>query len=443
MTVSAGRAAELVGTVLATVGVVSLGLFLGVDVWTVDFDLAALYLWILDVQSISVEAVFVESVVWVYAFTLLGGVVGVSMVNSVWRGGRPETYLEEGPPVTAVVPAYRDAEVLHVSVESLIESEYEDVTVAMLVEPDDPDTVERARELEESYEDAVCLENGYPGSKAGAINYAVEWSDDDHFAVFDVEERVSPEFLPRAMSELTDDVDVFQGRRVPRPTGVVETLAYCERAAVGSAYNFVEHFGFTDCQSASTAFTREALDAVDGFKDVLTEDIEFSHAVHREGLTVVNDRRCTNTMEAPHSLRDLWGQRKRWRIGQLQVLENRVNETVNGDDRRLDGRRATSLARAFGAFAAGMSLVLVAVHVALLSASGFAPAFFAPYLVVMGTVGAVWLKDMRDGRVGRPPIALSLAPLVYLGHGLLTLKASLEYYLTWDGEWYQVAKSGG
>lgn len=413
------------------------------NVWTVAVEVADLYLWILEVQLFSIQLIFVESVVWVSGFTFLGLLVGVSMTSSVWRGGRPETYLEDGPPITAVVPAYRDAEVLDVSVESLLDTDYEDVTVAMLVEPDDQETVERARELEDLHDDAVCLENGYEGSKAGAINYAVEWSDDDHFAVFDVDEWVSPEFLPRAMSEMTGDVDVFQGRRVPRPTGAVETLAYCERAAVGSAYNFVEMFGFTDCQSASTAFTREAFDAVDGYRDVLTEDIEFAHAVHREGLEVVNDRRCTNTMEAPHSLRDLWGQRKRWRIGQLQVFHNRVNETVNGEERSVNARKVTSLARAFGAFAAGLSLVLVGVHVAMLAASGVASGFLAPYLVMTATIGVVWTKDMRDGRVGRPPLTLALAPLVYLGHGLLTLKALLEYYLTWDGEWYQVAKSGG
>ncbi len=442
MNLSAARAAELAGTFLGVLGVVSLGVFQGLDVWSVAVEAADPYLWILDVQLPSVQLMFLESAAWVSAFTVIGLVVAVSMWHSVWRGSRPRTYLEDGPPVTAMVPGYRDAEVLDVSVESLLETDYEDVTVAMVVESGDVDTVERARDLEERYDDAVCLVNGYAGSKAGAINYAVDWSDDCYFAVFDVEERVSPEFLPRAMSELTGDADVFQGRRVPRPTGVVETLAYCERAAVGSAYNFVEHFGFTDCQSASTAFTRDALEEVGGFRDVLTEDIEFSHAVHREGLEVVNDRRCTNTMEAPHTFRDLWGQRKRWRIGQLQVFHNRVNETVNGGG-SVDARKLTSLARAFGALAVGICLVLVAVHAGMLAASGTLSGFLTPYLVMTATVGVVWLKDMRDGRVGRPSLALALAPLVYLGHGVLTLKALLEYYLTWDGEWYHVAKSGG
>jgi hypothetical protein len=33
-------------------------------------------------------------------------------------------------------------------------------------------------------------------------------------------------------------------------------------------------------------------------------------------------------------------------------------------------------------------------------------------------------------------------PLVYVGHGVLTVKALLEYYLTWEGEWYRVRKVG-
>ena len=59
----------------------------------------------------------------------------------------------------------------------------------------------------------------------------------------------------------------------------------------------------------------------------------------------------------------------------------------------------------------------------------------------MAIVGSVWLKDVLEGRVVRPTWAVSLVPLVYLGHGVLTVKAFLEYYLTWDGEWYQVTKT--
>jgi len=61
---------------------------------------------------------------------------------------------------------------------------------------------------------------------------------------------------------------------------------------------------------------------------------------------------------------------------------------------------------------------------------------------VLAVVGSVWIRDHLDGHVGRPTWAIGLVPLVYFGHGVLTVKSFLEYYLTWEGEWYQVTKIG-
>ena len=78
----------------------------------------------------------------------------------------------------------------------------------------------------------------------------------------------------------------------------------------------------------------------------------------------------------------------------------------------------------------------------LLAAQGVESALVVPYLAAFGLVGGVWLRDHLAGRVRRPGVGVLLVPLVYVGHGILTVKALLEYYLTWEGEWYQVTKIG-
>lgn len=419
-----GQIAENTGTWIGIAVLLVLGFFTGADIWTIA------------VRPLFVVT-FVEGAVYVGLFTVAVTATGLLLVYDVWWGGSGDR-IPSGPPVRAIVPAYRDADVVEESVTSLLGNDYDPLEIAVVVEPDDERTRSRALDLAERYDPVECLLNDRPGSKATAINCAVEGSSADHFVVFDADERASPDFVATAMGELLDGTDVFQGRRIPRPTGAIETLAYCERVVVQTGYLVGEFVGFTHCQSSATGFTREAFDAVGGYADVLTEDIYFSHQCHRAGLTVTGDRRCTSSMEAPHTLRDLWGQRKRWRIGHIQVVHMRLREALEGDHDLTD---AIAVGRAVGGVLAGGILLMLTAHVLFLAL--LEPGtVLVPFAGILAVILGVWSRDALDGRVGLLSPALALAPLVYLGHGVLTVKAAFEYALTWSGEWYQVTKTG-
>ena len=418
------RIAENAGTWLGIAALLVVGFATGGDIWTVA------------VRPLFVVA-FVEGAVYVGLFTFAVATTGFLLVYDVWRSDSGER-LTSGPAVQAIVPAYDDADVVAESVTSLLENDYDPLGISVVVEPDDDRTRERAAELAERYAPVECLVSDRPGSKANAINCAVERSDADYFVVFDADERASPGFVGTAMWELLGDVDVFQGRRIPRPTGAIETLAYCERVVVQTGYLVGEFVGFTHCQSSATGFTRGAFEAVGGFADVLTEDIYFSHQCHRAGLTVAQNRRCTSSMEAPHSLRDLWGQRKRWRIGHVQVVHMRLREALEGDR---DVTDAVAVGRAVGALLAGGVLLVLTAHVLFLALIDPGTVLL-PFASILAVILGVWGRDAFDGRVGRPAWTIAFVPLVYLGHGILTVKAAFEYALTWSGEWYQVTKTG-
>jgi hypothetical protein len=144
-------------------------------------------------------------------------------------------------------------------------------------------------------------------------------------------------------------------------------------------------------------------------------------------------------MEAPHTVRDLWGQRKRWRIGHVEVFQSRVRELFDGDVRLGD---LSAVGRASGAIVGGALLLVVVAHIIVLVSQGVESAAAVPFGIPFATTAAVWTKDARDGHLGLPSWTVFLAPTVYLLHGALTVKSSLEYYLTWEGEWYQVTKTG-
>lgn len=421
------RTAEYGGYCIATAALLALGFHTGLNVqsYTVDLLVATVHVVLLDAASSSL------------GFALFGSVTGLLLFREVRTD--PEDPDHEGPPVTAIVPVYRDAEALSNSVESLAAAAYEDLRVVVVGEHDDAASRREAVRLTDRYDCVEWLENGYAGSKAGAINYAVEHSETDYFAVFDADETVDADFVSAAMQRLVDaEYEVFQGRRVPQPTGPIETIAYCERVLFHAGYKLVEPVGFRNCRSSSTVFSRVAFEAVGGYDDVLTEDLDFSHQIYRAGVPVARARYRTNAMEAPHTLWDMWGQRKRWRIGQIEVLHRTLRELL----RSPDARTVVSTARIVSSLLGSVFLLTLVSKFLILLLFDAEVFYLLPLSVILGTVAAVAAVDHNNGDIDGLSVSLLATPLVYPFFGLMTLKSLFEYLLSWDGEWYHVEKFG-
>ena len=419
---------ETVGWAGACLLLVLVGLYQGIQQQVLTIELLWLSLEIVWLDAISASLVFT-------AFLLFTGLLLVSEVS------KPTTTVStrrDGPKVTAIIPVYRDANVLHRSVNSLRESTYENLEVVIACEPDDEATITAAESMADNVVSVVT--NEYPGSKAGAIRTVVERSTADSFAVFDADEVVDESFLASGVGALHDEgYDVFQGRRIPEPTGLVETLAYCERVTFHASYKLVELTGFRNCRSSSTVFTRSAYETVGGYDDLLTEDLAFAHKCYRHGLAVRQARNYTSLMEAPHTLADFWGQRKRWRIGQVEVLHATLTGQLTDGPRF---RRYVSMSRMITSIGGSVFLLVLLSKLSvlvLLDAAGF---YLLPVAATAVVAAGVGWADSRAGDIDSVvPIAL-VAPLVYPVFGALMLKSILEYGLSWDGSWYHVEKTG-
>jgi cellulose synthase/poly-beta-1,6-N-acetylglucosamine synthase-like glycosyltransferase len=423
----ARNVAERVAFLVVSAIVVVYGAYQGLQIEAVSFDVWGLFVRVAMIDAIPAALVFA-------AIVVLSG----AMLAREVHGEEPEGRVREGPRVAALVPAFRDGDVLEESVGTLVTSNYEDLEVAILTEPGDRETKARARELAE-HPDVQVLENRYPGSKAGAIDDAVERLDADVFCAFDADERVDPAYVPTAVHALTEDGrDVFQARRVPRVSGPVEALAYGERLLFHAGHKLVEPLGFTYCRSSSVAFTPEAHEAVDGLDDMLTEDLDFAHECFRANLDVQQTRSLTNEMEAPHTLSDLWGQRKRWRMGHIEVLV----KALRGGFTHGGWRGALSTCRLATTLAAGLFLLALAAKILLLLVLDLEILFLVPLVAIALATLPVVLADRQAGHIPEASPAIGLIPLIYPGFGLLNIRSLLAYGLSWDGEWYQVDKTG-
>jgi GT2 family glycosyltransferase len=343
-----------------------------------------------------------------------------------------------GPTVTAIVPVHRDAAALHRSVESLLESRYEDLRVVIVAEPGDELSIERAREFAADDRVELLVNTRHPGSKAGAVNYAAAETDGEYLAVFDADERVDPRFVPRAVAEL-DDCDVVQGRTIPEPDGLVETVAYYESVVLGdlSRRLLTAVTDFTMAASRTVVMRRTAFETVDGYDpEMLTEDYAFAFACYEAGLDVTEQFAYASTIEAAHSLTDWWGQRKRWMTGYAQVLHALVSDCTAPRNYRT----LVSPVICAGSVLGNLFMLSLVPKMAVLVVNGVADWVLLPALTLVGAAMAMRAYDTRGGRLGGFGVGYVVTPAVLPLYSLASIKAVVEYLFSWNGEWYSVTK---
>lgn len=346
----------------------------------------------------------------------------------------------EPDPVTAIVPVYRDADVLDRSVSTLLESRHP-VRVAVVCEPDDAASRRRARTLASAFENVTCLVNTrYPGTKAGAINYAAEVTGTDLLGVFDADESVDPRFVGAAV-ELLEEADVVQGRTVPRPDGIVESLAYYESVLLSYTGRRLLYLltGFRMAASRAVVVRRSALEATGGYDPtMLTEDYYFAFQCYRSGCTVRELLRYPSTIEAAHTVTDWWGQRKRWMRGYAQVF----HALVGGALRPRGYRDLLAAAICGNTLLGSILLISLLSKVLVLLLIGAGEFVLLPVVTVVTLSAGIRALDAWNGVVDGVGLAWLLSPLLFPLYGTVAAKALLEYLVGWKGDWYQVAKTG-
>ena len=343
-----------------------------------------------------------------------------------------------GPTVTAIVPVHRDATVLDRSVESLLDSRYEDIKVVIVAEPDDAASVRRAREHSDHERVEVLVNTRYSGSKAGAINYAATMTDTEYLAVFDADERVDPRFVSAAVAKL-DHADVVQGRTLPEPNGVIETLAYYESVILGDLSQRLLTLvtDFTMAASRTIVMRRSAFESVGGYDPgMLTEDYDFAFACYEQDLDVREQLTYASTIEAAHTATDWWGQRKRWMTGYAQVFHN----LVAGCQSPRGYRSFLSPLICAGSVFGNLFMLSLVSKLVVLIVNGAATWLILPVATLALSALAMRTYDARTGRLDTVGYGWALMPVILPLYSLVGIKAFVEYLLSWDGEWYSVDK---
>lgn len=312
---------------------------------------AVMSLVMLNALVIALAFLLPVAVLWILGGFLTLLVVGVlveyGMVAHASRNhpkripDNPSRPLTESPPVTLVVTAFDEADVLPASLDYNLDA-LDGLSVVLIPAKKSSDrTVAIAEEYQERNPDRVRVIEGTTGSKAGDLNLAWEHIDTPYVLLLDADETVDAAFVARGLAVLegSPSVGIVQGRKVeryPYDTGLARFATAERRLSTWIEHPFMHDvFGASHFAGSAALLRHEVPLAVDGWSDeTLTEDIDLTLRLYLDTEWRIQyvPEMVARTL-SPDSVLALVRQRRRWARGWVSAL------ATHGVDILRNGRR--------------------------------------------------------------------------------------------------------
>jgi biofilm PGA synthesis N-glycosyltransferase PgaC len=356
--------------------------------------------------------------------------------------------LDELPPVSILVPAYNEGEVLDEALASLARLDYPAYEVVVVDDGSRDDTLAVAAAWEGTRGPAEFRVVTQPNAgKAAALNTGIRVSKHPYVFCMDADSQLEPRTLREAMRHMgNESVGAVAGNVKVRNRGNflarLQALEYIEglnlpRRAQGfvAAVNIVP--------GPVGLFRREALEDV-GFYDTDTfaEDADLTLKMMASGWKVVYEDRAVAWTDAPERWIDLAQQRYRWTRGILQTLR----------------KRKGVLARPFPDFPLWISTLQMGFEavlwpvlniyahlffalIAILFGSGELILYWLVLLSLLDLVAALVTVSMEEESLGLVPLALIYRFVFVLFLDVVKALASLEEFFRLDMGWGKLDRS--
>jgi cellulose synthase/poly-beta-1,6-N-acetylglucosamine synthase-like glycosyltransferase/spore germination protein YaaH/peptidoglycan/xylan/chitin deacetylase (PgdA/CDA1 family) len=292
--------------------------------------LASRTLWsrIVDVASFGFFGLADWGLYWVFLGCVVLGVARLLFIITLAAIQRASTRPKGNepaftPPVSVIVPAYREERVIVRTVESLLAQKYAGRLRIIVVDDGSPDS---------TYDTAARAFAGNPnvtvltkpnGGKSTALNYGINHSTDEIVVCLDADTQFEPETVAELVA----------------PLARAEVGAVAGNAKVGNRVNLVTRwqaleyvtsqnldrraFSLLNCitviPGAVGAWRKSLILAAGGFThDTLAEDQDLTITIRKAGHVIAYAERAIAWTEAPDTLGTLSRQRFRWSFGTLQ-----------------------------------------------------------------------------------------------------------------------------
>lgn len=284
----------------------------------------ALYQW----PTSFMKHLFIATVLIAFSLGVLNALLALVRYHRSRR--RDWTDLSRFPvvPVTVLLAAYNEEQVIERTIRSVLNSEYPLQEVLVVDDGSSDNTAKIVRRLSRENPRVRLLQQANTG-KAVALNNGIANQHGEVVVTIDADTVITPKtvtnLVRRFVHDTAGDLGAVAGVvRVGNRTANILTrwqaLEYVSQIGVDrAAQSLID--GIAIVPGACAAWRHSALQSAGGFKtDTLAEDADLAMTLHENGWRVEQDDEAHAFTEAPETLDDLLKQRIRWMYGVMQTM---------------------------------------------------------------------------------------------------------------------------
>ncbi len=226
------------------------------------------------------------------------------------------------PGVTVLIPAHNEENVIVQTVNSVLQSKYEDLRL-IVVNDGSADRTGELLDAHFSREPRVRIIHQVNRGKAAALNVALSQADTEFVVTIDADTEIEPDAIRNLIRHFSD----------PKVGAVAGNVKVGNRSRWLTRWQALEYitsqnmekraFDLLNCitvvPGALGAWRKKAIEAAGGITaDTVAEDADLTIAIRRLGWRVSYDEEAIAWTEAPETPGQLIRQRFRWTFGTLQ-----------------------------------------------------------------------------------------------------------------------------
>jgi poly-beta-1,6-N-acetyl-D-glucosamine synthase len=356
------------------------------------------------------------------------------------------------PGVTLLIPAYNEERVIATCVRAALEADYPALEVLVLDDGSTDRTAAVATEAGGGDARIEVVRDQANLGKAERLNLGLRRARHDLVAATDADTHLQPhalKLLVGRMARARRIGAVAGGPHVTNRRGLLQVLQMMEAASIIGLIRRTQ--SVSGCVGTVAGvlglFRRDAVLEAGGYdRRMATEDIDLTWRLLLAGWHTAYEPRALVGMEVPTTLRALWAQRKRWALGQGEVLRRHFGTVMRWRNRRLWLLAVESIASLL--WVVTLALSLIAAGLALVSGEelgifGFSLAWGIAISVIATLQLAFALRvDFPYDR--RAVLAFVIGPLYPIAYWMISAAAALrcetvgllrgpsERHVTWD-----------
>ena len=231
-------------------------------------------------------------------------------------------------PVSVVIAAYNEQQVIARTLESVLATSYPILEVVVVDDGSDDGTAQAVRDVARRDPRVVLVSQANTG-KAGALNHGLARAGGEFVVTLDADTVLTPETIPNLVRHFAVDGTgrlgavagvVRVGNRERNLLTRWQALEYLTQIGVERAAQ--DAMGaISIVPGACAAWRKAAVLEVGGYTSTtLAEDCDLSLSLHRAGFRITQDDEALAFTEAPEHVDALLAQRTRWTFGTLQAI---------------------------------------------------------------------------------------------------------------------------